>query len=580
MNKRVESDLDKARPLTPRQEQILSLLTEGKSNKEIAEELGIQQGTVKQHLFVLFRRLGVVNRAKAVIAASQLLKAQRSRGRESGWTRPSKQAAIHKPGYVWRMIAVVAVFLPDATSISTGVLVQRDQYLLSLRQTVAEFTEALDGQFVSMPYGGFLAWFGHPYSHLDDADRAVHLAQSIQRWSDDYCREHFGVGDSELLTRPIGIGVASHPEVVAEKTVQLTGAESFRSAAILARHARPLGRPLADESTQRLAPLSVQWIKVKASSDKPIGRQREGSVSAIGQYGQSLLDNRPRWGGMGFLGEIYASVQNGVAQWVSVESWPPAAATALIDTIGNAAVCSGFNVLRLRVPVQTRRDRIVAGFVGQIEMVAAELNAPVDKVYTLASDGERLGSMLRDCASKPLVVQVYGLKALDALASVLGERGVNQLVSCPILIVAANLMDVGQAQTVVRLLGPRPKSDAPTRVFEMRSLDHHALPQAIRADLQALLDGLSVVSKQMIVTAATDPLKPIDDVVSKAGLPHHQTQSCLSELTASGLIAPKSGGGFQFRDLTTAQAIHSLTVSLPEAGVSSVPNTEALRSSS
>ena len=38
MNKRAEGDLDKARPLTPRQEQILSLLTEGKSNKEIAED--------------------------------------------------------------------------------------------------------------------------------------------------------------------------------------------------------------------------------------------------------------------------------------------------------------------------------------------------------------------------------------------------------------------------------------------------------------------------------------------------------------------------------------------------------------
>jgi DNA-binding CsgD family transcriptional regulator len=567
MNKRTEGDLEKARPLTPRQEQILSLLTEGKSNKEIAEELGIQQGTVKQHLFVLFRRLGVVNRAKAVIAASQLLKAQRARGRESGWAKPPKQATVHKPGYVWRMIAVVAVFLPDATSISTGVLVQRDQYLLSLRQTVSEFTEALDGQFVSMPYGGFLAWFGHPYSHLDDADRAVHLAQSIQKWSDDYCTRHFQESDSELLTKPIGIGVASHPEVVAEKTVQLTGAESFRSAAILARHARPLGRPLADESTQRLAPLSVQWLKVKASSDKLIGRQREGSVSAIGEYGQSLLDNRARWGGMDFVGEIFSSVQNGVAQWVSVESWPPAAATALIDTIGNAAASIGFNVLRLRMPVQTRRDRIVAGFVGQIEMVAADLKAPVGKVYTLSSDGDRLGSMLRDCASTPLVVQVYGLKALDALATVLGERGINHLVSCPILIVAANLMDIGQAQTIVRLLGPRPRGDASSRVFAMSMTDYNALPQAIRADLQALLDGLSVVSKQLIVHAATEPSKSIDDFVAQAGLPHHQTQSCLSELTASGLIAPKAGGGFQFRDLMTAQAIHSLTVSIPLADV-------------
>jgi hypothetical protein len=219
------------------------------------------------------------------------------------------------------------------------------------------------------------------------------------------------------------------------------------------------------------------------------------------------------------------------------------------------------------MPVQTRRDRIVAGFVGQIEMVAADLKAPVGKVYTLSSDGDRLGSMLRDCASMPLVVQVYGLKALDALATVLGERGINHLVSCPILIVAANLMDIGQAQTIVRLLGPRPRGDASSRVFAMSMTDYNALPQAIRADLQALLDGLSVVSKQLIVHAATDPSKSIDDFVAQAGLPHHQTQSCLSELTASGLIAPKAGGGFQFRDLMTAQAIHNLTVSIPLADV-------------
>jgi DNA-binding CsgD family transcriptional regulator len=568
MNKNAEGGLDKARLLTPRQEQILSLLTEGKSNKEIAEELGIQQGTVKQHLFVLFRRLGVVNRAKAVIAANQLLKSQRARGRDSGWAKPAKQSTIHHNGYVWRMISVVAVFLPDATSISTRLLVQRDEYLLSLRLTVSEFTEALDGQFVSMPYGGFLAWFGHPYSHLDDADRAVHLAQSIQKWSDHYCLSHFREHESELLLNPIGIGVASHPEVVAEKTVQITGAESFRSAAILARHARPLGRPLADESTRRLAPLSVPWFKDKVISNQSIGRQREGSVSVIGEYGEHLIDTRLHWEGVDVIEEIFTSVQRGTAQWVAVECWPPAAATALIDMIGNAASAKGFNVLRLRMPVQTRRDRVVADFVGQIEMVSVALNAPMNKIYPLASDGERLGSMLRDCASKPLVVQVYGLKALDALASVLGERGINKLVSCPILIVAANLMDTGQAQMVVRLLGLHPKSQLLSKVFSMQMIEHAALPQEIRTDLQSSLDGLSIISKQLIMAAATEPTQPIDYFMTQADLPHHQTQSCLFELTASGLIAPKSGGGFQIRDLMTAQAIHNLTVTIPELGES------------
>ena len=401
------------------------------------------------------------------------------------------------------MISVVAVFLPDATSISTRVLVQRDQYLTLLRQTVSEFTEALDGQFVSMPYGGFLAWFGHPYSHLDDADRAVHLAQSIQKWSDHYCLSHFKDHESELVLNPIGVGVASHPEVVAEKTVQITGAGSFRSAAILARHVRALGKPLADASTQRLAPLSVPWLKDLVAPNQSMGRQREGSVSAIGEYGECLIDTRPHWEGVEVIEEIFTYVQRGAAQWVAVECWPPAAVTALIDMIGNAASTKGFNVLRLRMPIQTRRDRVVADFVGQIEMVSTGLNAPMNKIYPLASDGERLGLMLRDCASKPLVVQVYGLKALDAIATLLGERGINKLVSCPILIVAANLMDTGQAQMAVRLFGPHPKNQLLSKVFSMKMIEHAALPQEIRTDLQSSLDGLSIISKQLIMVAAT-----------------------------------------------------------------------------
>ena len=56
------SDLE----LTPRQQQILKLLEAGKVNKEIAAELGIGIGTVKQHVVALFRRLNVKNRTMAV----------------------------------------------------------------------------------------------------------------------------------------------------------------------------------------------------------------------------------------------------------------------------------------------------------------------------------------------------------------------------------------------------------------------------------------------------------------------------------------------------------------------------------
>lgn len=52
--------------LTPRQLQILRLLQAGKVNKEVARELDIGVGTVKQHIVALFKKLKVSNRAMAV----------------------------------------------------------------------------------------------------------------------------------------------------------------------------------------------------------------------------------------------------------------------------------------------------------------------------------------------------------------------------------------------------------------------------------------------------------------------------------------------------------------------------------
>ena len=59
-------------PLTSRQLQILPLLAEGMPNKRIADALGLTEGTVKQHLKDLFRRLHANNRTQAVREARRL----------------------------------------------------------------------------------------------------------------------------------------------------------------------------------------------------------------------------------------------------------------------------------------------------------------------------------------------------------------------------------------------------------------------------------------------------------------------------------------------------------------------------
>ncbi len=59
--------------LTQRQLDVLNCLREGKSNKQIAYELGLSEGTVKIHVTAIFKSLGVKNRTQAVISASKLV---------------------------------------------------------------------------------------------------------------------------------------------------------------------------------------------------------------------------------------------------------------------------------------------------------------------------------------------------------------------------------------------------------------------------------------------------------------------------------------------------------------------------
>jgi DNA-binding NarL/FixJ family response regulator len=67
--------------LTPRQRDVLGLLVEGRSNKEIARQLGLGAGTVKIHVAALLRAFGARNRAGVAAAGAGLLAAAGERGR-------------------------------------------------------------------------------------------------------------------------------------------------------------------------------------------------------------------------------------------------------------------------------------------------------------------------------------------------------------------------------------------------------------------------------------------------------------------------------------------------------------------
>lgn len=66
--------------LTPREEQVVALVAEGLSNREIAQELALSEHTVKKYVFRIFEKLGISSRVELVLYA-----VSNSRSRSAEW---------------------------------------------------------------------------------------------------------------------------------------------------------------------------------------------------------------------------------------------------------------------------------------------------------------------------------------------------------------------------------------------------------------------------------------------------------------------------------------------------------------
>lgn len=57
--------------LSPREKEVLQLLADGFRNREIANQLGISENTVRNHIFNLLEKLGTTHRTEAIAMAVQ-----------------------------------------------------------------------------------------------------------------------------------------------------------------------------------------------------------------------------------------------------------------------------------------------------------------------------------------------------------------------------------------------------------------------------------------------------------------------------------------------------------------------------
>ena len=74
--RRIVYEDDSENPLTERESQVLELVAEGKTTKEIAAELYLSAGTVRNYISVILDKLGVGNRIEAI-----------ARFKEKGWNK-------------------------------------------------------------------------------------------------------------------------------------------------------------------------------------------------------------------------------------------------------------------------------------------------------------------------------------------------------------------------------------------------------------------------------------------------------------------------------------------------------------
>jgi two-component system nitrate/nitrite response regulator NarL len=67
----VAAEATRRAPLSPREQEILSLVAAGSSNKEVARALGVAESTVKIHVQHILRKLGLSSRVQAAVYAAE-----------------------------------------------------------------------------------------------------------------------------------------------------------------------------------------------------------------------------------------------------------------------------------------------------------------------------------------------------------------------------------------------------------------------------------------------------------------------------------------------------------------------------
>lgn len=270
-----------AEPLSQRQTEILRLLRAGKANKDIASELGIGVGTVKQHVVALFRKLSVTSRTAAVTRSLDLLDGPaRARLAVGAVPSPDEQMELR--------VAAVLSLSAFAGSAPDG---ERSAWHL-LQAAVAAATSGLDCTLVSRPGNSIDVIFGLHRVAETDCVRALHTAHAVFHAIDAEADRRGPVLPRMQAGLAAGMLLASMQRRGGWRGDLVAG--RLIGAARDLREAAPAGSLLMDPLARRLIHFrgNGSSVPLAGAAPHPIPLGSKMQASLVGEGAQELFDRK------------------------------------------------------------------------------------------------------------------------------------------------------------------------------------------------------------------------------------------------------------------------------------------------
>jgi DNA-binding CsgD family transcriptional regulator len=509
--------------LSARQREIMSLLTDGLSNKDIGHALGLTEGTVKQHLATIFRKLGVSNRTWAAAL-------WRDRGGNSKSGKYDLRQELLRAGKEERGQSILVA--PPRLIAAVALQLRRED-LEASRRVVSEiydeflalsdhWVRVFDGQ-CELHIGGFLvATFGYPAAHADDVERAQHFAAAMLK----DVQRHFDIRPACAVAAGIDRLIVRNGFVI---------------------DTDPLRR--AVEGMQQSAESNLLPIVRSAKGDEV---KLSGALAYRDAIHRAAL-------AAPFTQNARQALSEGRSFWLAAEAWPPIHGKHFLDAFAQANPVEARNIVQLRLPSVAEADpQLLAD---QLRVQSA-VHLPAD------ADGKPVSWGLEYLAQiGPTMVVVHGSPDLDHVQRLLSPELKARLGELPLLFLVGALPLRGAPRLAVRPLGVFGERPMVGRVHEIVLPEDGFANAAGYPDICALIDQASDQERAILACLSGQTRATRQFIAKTTGSSLPETIRGLERLARLGLILAYPDGVAHLRDRATQKAVWTVCDVSPGAAL-------------